>query len=117
MTISVKKEIERKERQSVLANERTYAAWVRTGLTALATGLGVERFLGGVIPDPFIRVTSMTLLSFSIFSFILGSWRYHHVGSRLKSEEVTGAPTQLLVFLSVVLAFISLLAMIGVWLD
>lgn len=34
-------------RRTHLANERTYLAWLRSGLTALAVGLGVAKF----IPD------------------------------------------------------------------
>jgi putative membrane protein len=32
-------------RRTHLANERTYLAWLRSGLTALAVGLGVAKFL------------------------------------------------------------------------
>lgn len=104
------------EHNTVLANERTYSAWLRTGITALATGLGIERFLGGVIPDPVIRAISMSLLLFSIVAFALGAWRYVHVGGMLQTHRVFGAPAPLLMLISLLLAFSSLLAMIGVWL-
>lgn len=32
-------------RRTHLANERTYLAWLRSGLTALAVGLGIAKFL------------------------------------------------------------------------
>ena len=32
-------------RRTHLANERTYLAWLRSGLTAVAVGLGVAKFL------------------------------------------------------------------------
>jgi putative membrane protein len=35
----------------VLAAERTYAAWVRTGLMSLAAGVGAKKTLGGVLPE------------------------------------------------------------------
>ena len=34
------------------AAERTYAAWLRTGLFALASGIGARALLTGVVPDP-----------------------------------------------------------------
>lgn len=37
--------------RAVLAAERTYAAWVRTGLTALAAGVGAKAVLGEVLPE------------------------------------------------------------------
>lgn len=108
--------LESKDHSTVLANERTYAAWVRTGLASLATGLGIEKFLGEVIPDPVIRAISMSLFSFSILAFILGAWRYVHIESLLPSSKVTGAPVPLLLLLTILLVLVTLLAMIGVWL-
>jgi putative membrane protein len=35
----------------VFAAERTYAAWVRTGLAALASGVGAKQLLESVIPE------------------------------------------------------------------
>ena len=89
---------------------------MRTGLTALATGLGVERFLGGVIPDLVIRAISISLLSFSVLAFILGAWRYVQVGMLLPSHKVSGAPIPLVLFLSILLVLVAILAIIGVWL-
>ncbi len=108
--------LDTKDCTTVLANERTYAAWVRTGLASFATGLGVERFLGGVIPDPVIRAISMSLFSFSILTFILGALRYVHVEALIPSSKATGAPVPLLLLLTIVLVSVTLLAMIGVWL-
>ncbi|MGA8163688.1 MAG: DUF202 domain-containing protein [Waddliaceae bacterium] len=107
--------LEERERTSVLANERTYNAWMRTGMTALATGLGVERFLSGVIPFFIMRTTSMVLLLFSILCFILGAWRYQHVGTRIPIFRISGAPEYLLVFTSAVLSIAAALALIEVW--
>ena len=104
------------DHNTILANERTYAAWVRTGLTALATGLGVERFLGGVIPDPVIRAISMSLLSFSILVFIMGSWRYILIGSKIPEHKKFGAPIPFILLLSILLVLVSVLAIVGVWL-
>lgn len=106
---------EEADHNTILANERTYAAWVRTGLTALATGLGVEGFFGGVIPDPMIRVISMSLLSFSIISFILGAWRFVFVGSLVPSHKEVGASVPLILLLSILMVLVSVLAIIGVW--
>ncbi len=36
--------------RTVLANERTYQAWIRTGLSIFVTGLGVAKFLKGEMP-------------------------------------------------------------------
>jgi len=106
---------ESSERTSVLANERTYAAWVRTGLTALATGLAIEKFLGGVVPDWSIRINSCILIAFSGICFFLAAWRYQHVGVRMSSQHVTGAPTGLLIIISVFLVLAAFIALMGVF--
>ena len=108
-------EVENNERTSVLANERTYSAWIRTGITALAAGLGFEKFLGSVLPETHIRILSMVLLGFSFASFFLAAWRYQHVGRRMVTTSVSGAPVKLLVGISVILMLSSLLAIIGIW--
>ena len=37
--------------RTVYAAERTYAAWVRTGLSSMASGVGAKKLLEGVIPE------------------------------------------------------------------
>jgi putative membrane protein len=105
---------EQADYNTILANERTYAAWLRTGLASLATGLGVERFLGGVISDPVIRAISMSLLLFSIIAFILGAWRYVYVGSLIKSHKSAGAPLPIVLLLSILLVIVGVMAALGV---
>jgi putative membrane protein len=36
--------------RTILAAERAYAAWVRTGLAALASGVGARALLAGTLP-------------------------------------------------------------------
>ena len=43
--------------RTVFAAERTYAAWVRTGLVSLAAGVGAKRTLGGVLPEWVVVLT------------------------------------------------------------
>jgi putative membrane protein len=61
--------------RTVLAAERTYAAWVRTGLAALASGVGAEKLLSGVIPEWGVRAIGSVLVLFSAFSFGAAVWR------------------------------------------
>lgn len=108
---------ESSERTSVLANERTYAAWLRTGLTALAAGLGIEKFLGdgSVIPNELTRTISLVLLVTSGLCFFLAAWRYQHVGVRMVSTHVSGAPITLMTFISALLIIASVIALVGIW--
>jgi uncharacterized membrane protein YidH (DUF202 family) len=67
--------------RTVLAAERTYAAWVRTGLVALASGIGAKKLLSGILPEWMIVATGSLLVMFAAFvsSLVCGaiSTRYH----------------------------------------
>lgn len=108
-------QVEGRERTSVLANERTYAAWVRTGLTSLAAGAGFERFFGDVIPHPVNRAIAITLIGCSALFFYLAAWRYHHVGTRLITYRISGAPVTLLNILSGMLLLAALALLIALY--
>lgn len=107
---------EEKECSSVLANESNFLAWVQTGIIAFAAGLGIERFLGGVIPLLTIRSISMAMILFGIVAFAAGAWRYQHVAARLPTTKVKGAPVPLVLLLSFLLIIVGGLALVGVWL-
>jgi putative membrane protein len=103
-----------KELTSVLANERTYAAWVRTGLTTLATGLGVAKFLHGVLPEKLIPIIAFVLFFCAFSFFTLATWRYTHVGRRMTTVSIAGASTKILLFLTILLGLITIAVAIGI---
>ncbi len=102
-----------KELTSVLANERTYAAWVRTGLTTLATGLVVAKFLNGVLPEKLIPVIAFLLFFCSFSFFTIATWRYSHVGTRLPAVRIAGASTRILFILTLILGIVTIAIVIG----
>ncbi|BCG63506.1 MAG: putative membrane protein [Methyloprofundus sp.] len=62
-----------------LANERTYQAWLRTGLAALVAGLGVYKFMGNMMSLWVLLTIVTTLILLSVAAFLLAAWRYSHV--------------------------------------
>lgn len=103
------------EDRTVLANEQTYTAWVRTGLAALATGVGFERFLSGAMPDWTIRAIAVILILFSACAFFLAIWHYTHLGLRLQNADIKGLPIRLLIFLTASLGVAVILALAGLY--
>lgn len=69
------------DRRTELAAERTYAAWMRTGLVALASGVGSRKLLEGVVPGWMIVGFGTVLILFSAFCFVAGVWRQLLVGA------------------------------------
>ena len=83
------------------ANERTYLAWVRTGITVMVLGFIVEKFelflasLQGLLADNAHVVTidkgpelvSIALVSFGVLMIMAGAVRFFQVKSRLNSSR------------------------------
>jgi CHASE2 domain-containing sensor protein len=61
-----------------LASERTYAAWVRTGLLALAGGIGARALKD--VPNWLVLANGTLLIGFSLFCFGAAVWRHFHPG-------------------------------------
>jgi putative membrane protein len=101
--------------RTVLAAERTYAAWVRTGLTALAAGVGAQALLEEVIPGWLTRPTGSVLILFSCFCFLAAVWRELRPGAPPPEPDTQRMPASLLLAINGFLAFVSLMALIGIW--
>ena len=83
-----------------LANERTFLAWFRTGVTLIALGIAVAQFLGpdagGSLPALLLGVA---VVVGGIALLLIGRWRY--VGSRAQIDAGDFRPAALSVDLAV----------------
>lgn len=102
--------------RTVLAAERTYAAWVRTGLVSLAAGVGSKASLGHVLPEWAILFEATLLVLFSGFCFAVAVWRDLRPGhdSPVRSD-VWRIPTWVLMVVNGGLLLVALGALLGVW--
>lgn len=102
--------------RTVLAAERTYAAWVRTGLVALAAGVGAKTSLGSVLPEWVILFNATLLVLFAGFCFVAAIWRELKPGhDSPKRSDVRRLPAALLVVVNGGLLLVSLWALFGIW--
>jgi putative membrane protein len=102
--------------RTVLAAERTYAAWVRTGLVSLAAGVGAKTSLGSVLPEWAILFNATLLVLFSAFCFAAAVWRNLRPGhDSPERSDVRQIPKALLVVVNGGLLLVSLGALLGVW--
>jgi len=101
--------------RTVFAAERTYAAWVRTGLVALASGIGARKLLEGLVPGWMITATGTALILFSAFCFVAGVWRQLFVGAPPPNPDVPRLPPTVLSAVNLFLALVAVAALIGVW--
>jgi putative membrane protein len=102
--------------RTVLAAERTYAAWVRTGLVSLAAGVGAKTSLGNVLPEWAILFNATLLVLFSAFCFAVAVWRDLHPGHDApQRSDVWRIPPALLLVVNGGLLLVALGALLGVW--
>jgi inner membrane protein YidH len=84
------------------ANERTYLAWVRTGITVSVFGFVIEKFelfvaelprlaMGqpkdAILPNPEIRILSMFLVVFGIGVILLSTWHFVRTRRAIESND------------------------------
>ena len=102
--------------RTVLAAERTYAAWVRTGLVSLVAGVGAKTSLGSVLPEWVILFNASLLVLFSAFCFAVAVWRDIRPGHDTpRRSDLRRLPVPLLIVVNGGLLVVALGALLGVW--
>ena len=102
--------------RTVLAAERTYAAWVRTGLVSLVAGVGAKTSLGSVLPEWAILFNATLLVMFSAFCFAVAVWREIKPGhDSPQRSDVWRLPRALLIVVNGGLLLVALGALMGIW--
>ena len=102
------------EDRTVLANERTFASWVRTGFAGIGIGLAFNVLFTRIEPVWVPKLIATIFLLIAILIFIAAERRACSVLHRLHTHEVTTIRiTHLrLITVAAVLATISLLGVI-----
>ena len=79
------------EDRTVLANERTFAGWMRTSLACIGIGVGFHALFGQVEPAWLPRAIATAFLVLAILVINLAERRAAAVIERLNSHVVTTA--------------------------
>ena len=87
-----------------LANERTYLAWWRTGIAALAAGFAVGRVVPEVVGGrswPYVVLgTALTIAG--LVAFVYGFARYRELAAALREGRAPAHRDTALVFLAAI---------------
>ncbi|NJD26990.1 MAG: DUF202 domain-containing protein [Chloroflexi bacterium] len=100
-----------------LANERTFLAWFRTGLTLIALGIAAGQFLSlDVAPGfPLVRTLSTILVATGAILVGVGTQRYR--GNRVRIDQREFRPAGSSVLLATTAALVTAaLAIVFIWL-
>lgn len=70
-----------------LANERTFLAWLRTGLAFLAAAVALAQLVPGFGSAAWHETLAMLLVALSITSSLGGTWRWKVVERAMRAGE------------------------------
>lgn len=103
------------EDRTILANERTFAGWMRTSLACLAIGVGSQALFQKMEPSWLPRAIATAFLVMAILVIILAERRASAVMRRLSAHVVvTARPLNLRLFTTVIALGATALA-VGIW--
>jgi len=78
--------------RALLDSERTFSAWLRTGLAAVIAGLGVSFFMSsGTYSWLAPLVASILILTGSVI-YVLAFWSYQEAYKQLRAEDFSRVP-------------------------
>lgn len=101
--------------RTMLANERTLAAWWRTAMGAIAAAVAFARLFGDVGPDWLVRSGATVLVAFGVMILVLSHRRYLETARRIDPENVDRLSRLWLNTGMVLLVIVALVAGAAVW--
>jgi putative membrane protein len=91
------------EDRTILANERTFAGWVRTALACIAIGIGFHALFQTMQPTWVPRGIATAFLLLAILLVVVAEWRAAAVMKRLSTHIVsTARPINLRIIASII---------------
>lgn len=103
------------------ANERTYLAWVRTGISIIALGFVLERFslflhtvsesFGGKSPVAISqggREAGLAMVLVGLVALVVATWRFAATARRISSQQCVAYDGRTVLFLGVVVIVLAL---------
>ncbi|UZK68825.1 DUF202 domain-containing protein [Sphingomonas sp. S1-29] len=77
------------EDRTILAHERSFAGWLRTGMAAVGIGLGFNALFEALHPAWVPKAIASGFLVIAIFIFVSAERRACGIISRLEAHEIT----------------------------
>lgn len=100
------------EERTLLAKERTFSAWGRTGLSAMAAGLGIAHLLGSTDNPWIARTVGVLLILASGLIFALGFMSYHKAMQKLAEQGARGTSLWVIGMITLLLTLSAVLALL-----
>jgi putative membrane protein len=104
------------EDRTVLANERTFGSWVRTGFAAIGIGLGFHALFGKIQPLWLPRAIATAFLVVAIIIFLAADRRACLVIRRLHTHRVETVRVGIVHLISLVTVAATVALIAAIWL-
>jgi putative membrane protein len=104
------------EDRTILANERTFASWLRTGFAGIGIGLAFNALFVRLEPSWVPRLIATAFLGIAIFIFVAAERRACAVLDRLEPHSVKTARVSNLRLLTIIAVLATLALMAAMWL-
>jgi len=103
------------QQQIALAIERTYAAWVRTGLASVASGVAARELIAPAVPPRMAAIMASLLVLFGCFCFVAGVWCELALNRPPLPKHFRLVPPAMLIAANIVMIAVGAMALIGIW--
>ena len=104
------------EDRTILANERTFAGWMRTSLASVAIGVGFHALFPHLRPEWVPRAIATGFLLMAILVIVLAERRAAAVMDRLNAHVVVTARTMNLRLFAAAISIGSAALAVAIWL-
>jgi putative membrane protein len=104
------------EDRTVLANERTFASWTRTGFAAIGIGLGFHALFGRIEPLWLPRAVATAFLAIAIIIFLAAERRACAVIRRLHTHKVETVKIGVVRLITIVTVAATVALIAAIWL-
>ena len=116
-TVAARKRTDWAEDRTVLANERTFGSWFRTGFGAIAIGLGFHALFGRIQPFWVPRAVATAFLVIAVIVFIAAERRACVVIRRLHTHQVETVRIGVLRLITIIAVLATVALATAMWLS
>lgn len=103
------------EDRTIMANERTYAGWMRTGLAAVGIGLAFNALFSKLEPFWLPRSLATLFILSGVLVFYLARNKACAVLTRLSAHYAKPVPSRQINLIAILLSVASLALTVGIW--
>ncbi len=96
--------------RNVMANERTFSAWLRTGLALVVAAIALPRIIHFVNWAWTLKLIGLIFLAIASTVFIVAYWRYEAESKKLMCAGAVMTPAWLIKILTILLMATSIIS-------